>query len=214
MNIRVRRLTAVVGAVAAALIVIVLLRHLITGSAGDTSLPPAVVTPSPGARPSPAVTPQPSGPPSPGSQPGQPLPPVSVEGSRITGSDPAGRVEWELRAVSVEVDNARQQIRLEGVEGTFFEKEKATIIFSAPRGIFDIAQRDVVLSGRVRARTPSGARMEADVMHWIAGRRLLVATGNILLAQQKLTVRADRMETDVGLRKTRVSGNVKLTVTE
>lgn len=201
---------AAAGAAAATLMIIVFLRHLIAGS-GAEPIPPPAMTPSPSPLPSPAG---PGGRPSPGAQPGQPIPPVSVEGSRITGSDPQGRVEWELRAASVEVDNTRQQIRLEGVDGTFFEKGKPAIIFSAPRGTFDIAQRDVVLSGRVRARAPSGGRMEADVMHWMAARRVLVATGNIVLAQEKLIVRADRMETDVGLRKTRVSGNVKLTVTE
>lgn len=146
---------------------------------------------------------------------GQPtVPPVRVEQGRISGADPAARVQWELRAASLVVEAGRQEVRLERVEGKFFEQGRLVITFTAPRGIFQMTARDVILSGGVRARATSGRLVEAERMQWSAARRLLIATGHVRLVQDRVTMRADRLESDIGLRKTRLMGNITVTVRE
>lgn len=146
---------------------------------------------------------------------GQPtVPPVRIDQGRISGAEPAARVQWELRAEALVVDAGRQQVHLERVEGKFYERGTLLITFTAPRGVFRMVARDILLSGGVRARATSGRLVEAERMQWLAARRLLIATGHVRLVQDRVTMRADRLESDIGLRKTRLMGNITVTVRE
>ena len=168
----------------------------------------AAAAPSPPAAP-PATR---SAPPSAGGPPS--VPPVRIDQGRISGAEPAARVQWELRAAALVVDAGRQQVRLERVEGKFYERGTLLITFAAPRGVFQMTARDVILSGGVRAQATSGRLVEAERMQWSAARRLLIATGHVRLVQDRVTMQADRLESDIGLRKTRLLGNITVTVRE
>ena len=168
-----------------------------SGSPSGASPPPAI--------PSPARTPAPGG---------APLPPVSVEESRITGGDAAGRLQWDLRAATLETDVGRQEVRLRRVEGTFYERGVLVLSLAAPDTVFSTKTQDITLSGGVRARAAGDRLLEAERVQWLAGRHLLVATGNVRLTQARITVRADRLESDVALRTTKLSGNIRVTVRE
>lgn len=168
-----------------------------------TPSPPAA---SPTAVLTPAAAPGSSGSPS--------LPPITVEESRIRGTDPAGGVQWELRAASLEVDADREEVRLERVEGTFLERGKTAVTFTAPRAIFQMKTRDIILSGGVRARAAGGRAVEAQQVQWAAARRLLIATGRVRLTQERMIVRADRLESDIALRRTRLTGHISVTIRE
>lgn len=160
----------------------------------------------------PAAPPTAGPPPSAGGPPT--VPPVRIDQGRISGAEPAARVQWELRAEALVVDAGRQQVRLERVEGKFYERGTLVITFAAPQGVFQMTARDVILSGGVRARATSGRLVEAERMQWSAARRLLIATGHVRLVQDRVTMRADRLESDIGLRKTRLMGNITVTVQE
>jgi len=164
-----------------------------------------------GASPPPAATPSPAPTPPPG---GTSLPPVSVEESRITGGDAAGRLQWDLRAATLEADAARQEVRLQRVEGKFYERGALVLTLAAPGAVFSTKTQDITLSGGVRARAAGDRLLEAERVQWLAARRLLVATGNVRLTQDRITVRADRLESDIALRKTKLSGNIRVTVRE
>lgn len=142
------------------------------------------------------------------------IPPVTVEEGRIRGADPSGRVQWELRADSLHVDAERQEVRLGGVEGTFLERGQPAVTFVAPRARFDMETRDITLSGGVRARAGAERSVEAEELRYIASRRVLIATGGVRLTQERMTVRADRLESDVALRRTRLTGHITVTIRE
>ena len=175
------------------------------GAPAGSSGSPAGASPPPAAIPSPARTPPPGG---------APLPPVSVEESRITGGDAAGRLQWDLRAATLETDVGRQEVRLRRVEGTFYERGALVLTLAAPDAVFSTKTQDMTLSGGVRARAAGDRLLEAERVQWLAGRHLLVATGNVRLTQDRITVRADRLESDIALRKTKLSGNIRVTVRE
>ncbi len=142
------------------------------------------------------------------------LPPIAVEEGRIRGADPTGRVQWELRAASIQVDADREEVRLVGVEGAFLEKGKPAVTFTAPRALFAMRTRDITLTGGVRARAGDGRSVEAEEVRYLAARRLLIATGRVRLMQERMVVRADRLESDVALRRTRLAGHITVTIRE
>src|SRR3972149_3165936 len=94
--------------------------------------------------------------------------------------------------------------------GALFSPWAAT----APAALLSTKTQDMTLSGGVRARAAGERLLEAERVQWLAGRHLLVATGNVRLTQARITVRADRLESDVALRTTKLSGNIRVTVRE
>ncbi len=175
------------------------------GAPAGSSGSPAGASPPPSATPSPARTVPPGG---------TSLPPVSVEESRITGGDAAGRLQWDLRAATLETDAARQEVRLQRVEGKFYERGALVLTVAAAGAVFSTKTQDVTLSGGVRARAAGDRLLAAERVQWLAARRLLVATGNVRLTQDRIMVRADRLESDIALRKTKLSGNIRVMVRE
>lgn len=142
------------------------------------------------------------------------LPPIEVEGTAISTVDAAGRRQWDIRAESVVVDSASSTATLAAVEGTYFQAGEPAISFSAPRGTFYVATRNVTLSGRVRARATSGHTLEGDVVRWFPKTQQIEASGNVTLRQSGMVVHGDHLVTDVSLQRTRMSGNIRVTVAQ
>lgn len=142
------------------------------------------------------------------------LPPIEVEGAAISTVDAAGRRQWDIRAESVAVDGASSTATLAAVEGTYFQAGEPAIAFSAPHGTFYVATRNVTLSGRVRARATSGQTLEADVVRWFPKTQRIEASGSVTLRQSGIIVQGDHLVADVSLQRTRMSGNIRVTVAQ
>ncbi|MBM3470591.1 MAG: LPS export ABC transporter periplasmic protein LptC [Armatimonadetes bacterium] len=140
------------------------------------------------------------------------LPPIQIEGTAISTVDAAGRRQWDIRAESVTVDGASSTATLAAVEGTYFQAGEPAVVFSAPRGTFYVATRNVTLSGRVRARATAGQTLEADVVRWFPKTQQIEASGSVTLRQSGMIVQGDHLVADVSLQRTRMSGNIRVTV--
>jgi LPS export ABC transporter protein LptC len=142
------------------------------------------------------------------------IPPVRVEGSVIATVDSRGRQQWDIRADTVSVDGPRGTVTLTVVTGVFFEDGEPSVEFSAPRGTFFIGSRNVKLEGGVRAKSVTGRTLDAQTATWTPNARQIAASGNVILRQPGMTVRADRLTADTSLQHTKLSGNIRVTVDE
>jgi len=157
-----------------------------------------------------AATPQPTLTPR-----GQPqIPPVEAEQTTITTADDKGRKQWEIHADVVVVDSASNTAQLTNVRGTYFQKGEAAVMFTAPRGIFYIQTRNVALVDGVHAAASSGRMIDARQVTWQMKTQLIEAVGSVVLRQKGLTVRADRVTTDLKLTTAKLEGNVRVDVAE
>lgn len=166
--------------------------------------PSAEVSPSPGATPTPRPT----------ATPAPRVPSVRVDRTTISTVDPRGQRQWDIRADSVAVDGDANRVSLSAVDGAFYERGAVAVEFTAPEGTFDIATRNLTLAGGVAARTTTGRTLTAEVVRWVPREQRLEATGNVVLRQGQLVVRADRLVSDTALQRPRASGNVRVTATE
>ena len=142
------------------------------------------------------------------------IPPVEAEQTTITTADDKGRKQWEIHADVVVVDSASNTAQLTKVRGTYFQKGEAAVTFSAPRGVFNIQTRNVALVDGVRAAATSGRTIEARQVTWNMKTQLIEAAGSVVLRQKGLTVRADRVTTDLKLTNAKLEGNVRVDVVE
>lgn len=142
------------------------------------------------------------------------IPPVEAEQTTITTADDKGRKQWEIHADVVVVDSTSNTAQLTRVRGTYFQKGEPAVTFTAPRGVFNIQTRNVALVDGVRAAATSGRMIEARQVTWYLKKQLIEASGSVVLRQKGLTVRADRVTTDLKLTNARLEGNVRVDVVE
>jgi LPS export ABC transporter protein LptC len=169
--------------------------------------------PSPGRQPPvPQVTQTPA--PRPAATPTVVVPQAVIKGTTISSVDERGRRQWEIQAASVVVDSASGTAALTTVAGTYFKEGQRAVSFTAPRGVFVIATRNVTLSARVRAQSTAGYILEADVVRWINRAQQIEASGAVVLHQKGLTIHADRLTADAALQRTRLEGRIRVIVRE
>jgi LPS export ABC transporter protein LptC len=193
-----RWIGAVLAAAAVGLVVWALLRN-------PAAAPPG---PSPVSRPTHTPGQQPA------ATPAVVVPQAVIKGTTISSVDDRGRRQWEIHAASVVVDSATGTATLTTVTGTYFKEGQPAVSFTAPRGAFVIATRNVTLSGRVRAQSAAGYLLEADVVRWINRAQQIEASGAVVLRQKGLTIHADRLTADAALQRTRLEGRIRVIVAE
>jgi LPS export ABC transporter protein LptC len=172
---------------------------------GSERAAPAI---APGDNASPAASPVPV----PSPRVGQ-LPAVAVDRTKVTTVDAQGRRQWEIRAETVLVDGATNKAVLRGIQGTYFQRGPPAVSFSAQRGTFDAATHIVALTGAVRARAP-GRSVQADAVEWSPKTQKVIATGDVVLRQKVLILRADRLTADTTLQRANLQGNIRVTIEE
>lgn len=139
---------------------------------------------------------------------------LQIEGTTLAGTDPQGRRVWDLRAKTLEVDRSKQKIMMTGVTGQFYSDGKPQLAFTAPVAVFDVTSKDVELSGGVLAKAPDGRTLRAARVRYGAAQRILAASGDVVLTQPGMSIRADELRTDAGLLEPKFSGNIIVHVSE
>ena len=139
---------------------------------------------------------------------------LQIEGTKLSGTDPDGRRVWDLRAQTLAVDRLRQRVVMTSVTGQFYGAGKTQLAFTAPSAVFNVASKDVELTGGVTARTQDGRTLRAARIRYAAGDQVLAASGDVVLTQPGMSIRADELRTDTALAQSRFSGNIVVRVTE
>jgi len=169
----------------------------------------------PAAQPAPSPPAQPASSPSTALAPGGPESPfLRVEGTTLSGTDPQGNLVWEMRATTLEVDRARERIVMTSVTGRFYRARTARLAFSAPSAVYHTGRKDVELTGGVTAWTPDGRTLRALRVRYTAADQTMVASGDVVVAQPGLSIRADELRTDPALSRQRFSGRIVVRATE
>lgn len=134
---------------------------------------------------------------------------VDIQGTHLAGTDSAGRRQWELEARSVQLDKSRSLIVLQDVTGSLFHEGKQVVQLIAPRATYSSKSNTVELSGGVVGTVVDGRKLEAQTIRWVTGAQL-TASGNIVLVQSGLTIRADSLHADSGLQEVTFEGHVAI----
>jgi len=162
----------------------------------------------------PAAPPAPPAVQTPPTRGGSDAPFLQIEGTRLSGTDPQGRLVWELRATTLEVDRSRERIVMTSVTGQFYSAQKPQLAFAAPSAVFHVSRKEVELTGGVTARTPDGRTLRAARLRYVPEEQVIVASGDVVLTQPGVWIRADELRTDAALSQQRFSGKIVVRVTE
>ncbi len=137
-----------------------------------------------------------------------------LENIVLTEANRQGNAQiWELKAARAEYNRDQSVASIEQVKGVFFQDGKKALTVEAPRGEVRIATREILLMGGVKGVSPvRQTQLNASQVQWFPDKARLEASGSIVLSQpkEKLQVRAERLEGDLGLQVYTLSGNVRV----
>lgn len=137
-------------------------------------------------------------------------PPMTYAGN-VLSEEKDGKKIWELTADAIAIDPANQNAALQNVRGTFYQEDGKSVAVTAPSAFYDTDAKTVALSGGAAAVSSDGARLEAESMLWQSGPRQFSGEGKVKLRRASTVITGDKIESDPGFRKFKVSGNARVT---
>ena len=118
-----------------------------------------------------------------------------------------GLLEYLLRADEVEYQTADSKGTLRHVLLSFYKGRTLRMRVTAPTAEVRPNDRNVALSGGVRAGAANGSSMSADSMEYDGNRHVLIAAGHVKANDDRgNSIDGDRAEADLDLRRVRVWG--------
>ncbi len=140
-----------------------------------------------------------------------PPPALELEEGWIVATDARGRRVWQLVAASVTVDDRSGVAVFQQPRGMFFTQDGRTVQFRAQRGEYGLRTGRVTLTGSVQIVAAQDRWMRAGRAVYEAGQ---IQAEQVQLRWERMQGRADRLVADVGLRRARLVGNVRLEAVE
>lgn len=140
--------------------------------------------------------------------------PAGLSGRLVRGTlvdtDPSGRPRWRITADDVLLQQGGRIVVLRQVRATFYGEGGTTMTVTAGTGRYDTETRVIALDGDVHGQSSTGRELYADHLVYTPGSARIVGTGHIRVVETRVTMYADRMESNVTLGETRFSGHVRM----
>jgi LPS export ABC transporter protein LptC len=132
-----------------------------------------------------------------------------VQGT-LVDTDSSGRPRWRIAADDVLLQQGGRIVVLRHVRATFYGEGGTTMTVTAGTGRYDTKTRVIALDGDVHGRSSTGRELYADHLVYSPGSARIVGTGHIRVVETRVTMYADRMESNVTLGETRFYGHVRM----
>jgi LPS export ABC transporter protein LptC len=134
---------------------------------------------------------------------------LSYAGSTVVEEKDGKRV-WEITADKIEVDPQTQNADLTNIKGIFYKEDGQKVDLTALHGIVNNKTHDVELDGDIKAVATDGATFIAKKAKWIDATQHFSGSGDIVVKRQDTIMTGEEMESDVGLKKVKVSGHARI----
>lgn len=137
-------------------------------------------------------------------------PPVMEYQTSVLSEERDGRMLWELRADSMQMDVGTQVTSLIRPVARYYQADGSVLTLTAPEGSYSNLTQNVLLSGGVQATMTDGSELLSESLAWVAGEDRLVATGQAVFRRTDLEVRGDKIEARQAFSVFRAEGNAQV----
>ncbi|MBU0502424.1 MAG: LptA/OstA family protein [bacterium] len=145
---------------------------------------------------------------------------------------------WQLQANSAMINKSTEVATLKTVKGTFFEKGQAALKFISPAALWDMKKKeifldtalgyDVKLENKINSildqpgklvlsifnltKDSSSYWFQAKNLSWKLATKKLLCSGGIVLNKGEITSHAEKLESDVGLKRIKLEGKPRVII--
>lgn len=135
---------------------------------------------------------------------------MSYSGNTIAEAKNGVKI-WEMTAEFIEVDAATQNVTLKNINGKFYQPNGIVVTLTAPQAKYEAKVKNITIDGGVHATTTDDSDLKAQKMFWDAEAQTLTGEQNIILKHGDTLIVGDKIETQDGFQKVKVSGNAHIT---
>jgi len=135
---------------------------------------------------------------------------MSYSGNTITEAKNGVKI-WEMTAEFIEVDATTQNVTLKNMNGKFYQPNGIVVTLTAPQAQYEAKAKNITIDGGVHATTTDDSDLKAQKMFWDAEAQTLTGEQNIILRHGDTVIVGDKIETQDGFQKVKVSGNAHIT---
>lgn len=121
-----------------------------------------------------------------------------------------GKKVWELTANVIEIDAKTKNAVLKEIQGTFYQDNGRFVTIEAPEALYDVKTKDISITGNATARSNDGAELTANKLFWAGDAQVFSGEGGVRLQRGDTVIVGDKIESDAGFRKFKVSGNARI----
>ena len=136
----------------------------------------------------------------------------SIRLGNLVGTDARGRTRWRIDASGMTLEEGTQVVQLRGIHATFYDPDGTTMTVTADRGRYGITTQEVGLEGNVHGLSSTHREVIADRLDYSPSSGMVTGTGHVRVIEGQVITYADRMVSNLALRRTRFFGNVRMAV--
>jgi LPS export ABC transporter protein LptC len=134
---------------------------------------------------------------------------LSYVGNSLT-EEKDGKMLWELKAETIEIDDDTKNVQMKNVIGTFYQDKGGKIEIKAPEAFLDNKTKDITMPVKVEAIASDGGTFAANEVRWSGQEQRFYGSGNIVVTKDDAVITGDKIESDATMEKVKVYGNAKV----
>lgn len=140
------------------------------------------------------------------------IPDLKIEGVHLTRAV-AGKMEWELRAISADFFKEEGVTRLDAPKVVFFGNRDKRIELTGSKGEVFNNTNDLAVSGDVRIMSSDGYTLMSDYLRYYSDKKIIVTESKVFLKGRGLDMEGVGMMADLERDRIIVKKNVKAVLT-
>lgn len=136
------------------------------------------------------------------------IPDLKVEGIHLTRSI-AGRMEWELNAISADIFKEEGLTRLEAPKVVFFGKGDKTVKLTGNKGEVLNGTNDLSVTGDVKIVNSDGYTLTTDSLHYYSDKNSIATDSKVFMKGELIKMEGEGLVADIERNRVTIKKGVK-----
>ena len=135
-------------------------------------------------------------------------PGITFSGNSII-EEKDGKLLWELKADSIEVNPETKVLTLFNLQATYHQSPDNIIKITSKEAVMDTKTHDIVMKGAVNAVSSDGTTFQATELRYLNKQNKFHGTGNVVITKSDTIITGEQIESDNKMEKVTIRGNAR-----
>ena len=136
------------------------------------------------------------------------IPGIIFSGNSIM-EEKDGKLLWELKADSIEVNPETKVLTLINLHGVYHQSPDNMITINSKEAVMDAKTHDLVMKVSVNAVSGDGTTFQANEMRYLNKLNKFQGAGNVVITKGDTILTGEQIESDNKLEKVTIRGNAR-----
>ncbi|WP_196593070.1 LPS export ABC transporter periplasmic protein LptC [Pectinatus sottacetonis] len=121
-----------------------------------------------------------------------------------------GKKIWEIKAESINMNTDTQEAEMKKIEGKYYGEPGKILTVTAPHGLYDAKEKNIILDQGVHAENSDGLSFDAQKMTWNNKEQLFTGEGNVRIVRADIQAAGDKFESSKAFSQFKLTGHAHI----